>query len=305
VVTLPPSPESPTVYLITETAIDSGARDLLETGIAALAAGPCAIENLTVGPSLGERDRAEILEFLQDAYNARGALVIGPAQAFFDDAPGTYDEIEAACHLLGEVGIIRRVPGALHAAAPRLTACTRAANRILPAETTEVLILGAGPDARALAAALASNMCHALPAKVTLASNNALGLNIARHRLKDATAESRLEIRHVQSVSEYDRLLALLPPDSAVIQALGPTEADMTQAGSATLFPMGSVIWDTRSDASKSRFLAAAVRQRDAARLTLSDQTAFRTERDIAILEALFAEPGDETMQTKLRKAIT
>ena len=208
--------------------IDSGARDLVETGITALGAGSCDIENLTIGPSPGNRDRAEVLEFLQDAYNARGALVTGPAQVFFDDAPGTYDEIEAACHLLGEVSVIRRVPGALHAAAPRLTACTRAANRILPAQTTEILILGAGPEARALAAALTSDMCHARPAKVILASHDALGLNIARQRLKAATAESRLEIRHVQSVSEYDRLLALLPPDSAVILALGPAEADMT-----------------------------------------------------------------------------
>lgn len=303
--TLPPSPESPTVYLITETAIDSGARGLLETGIRALGAGPCAIEILPVGPRPGARDRAEILEFLQDAYNARGAFVIGPAQAFFDDAPGTYDVIEAACHLLGEVGIIRRVPGALHAGAPRLTACTRAANRILPARTTEVLILGAGPDARALAATLASDMCNARPAKVTLASNNAHGLNIARHRLQDATAQSRLEIRHVESVSEYDRLLALLPPDSAVIQAIGPAEGDMTQAGSATLFPMGSVIWDTQTDASGSRFLVAAMRQRDAARLTLSDQTAFRIERDIAILEALFGETGDETIKVKLRETMS
>ena len=68
---------------------------------------------------------------------------------------------------------------------------------------------------------------------------------------------------------------------------------------------MGSVIWDTQSEASRSRFLAAAVRQRDAARLTLSDHTAFRTERDIAILEALFADPGDEPVLARLRKAIT
>ncbi|MBT5569675.1 MAG: hypothetical protein HOJ90_00495 [Alphaproteobacteria bacterium] len=303
-VSLPTSPETPTVYLITETLTDPDTRALVEIGIDALGVGPCDIENLPVGPTLNDADRAQILEFLRDAYNARGAFVIGHAASFFDELPGTYEYRDAASELLGEVGVIQRVPGALNALAPRLAAAVHAANRVLPAKTTEVLIFGAGPDARALAAALSGEMCNARPAKVTLASADASGLNVARKLLGQDIPQHRLELRHVESSSEHDRQLALLPPDSAVVRAVGEHEPDTSLAGSAALFPMGAVIWDMMTTAKESRFLAAAVRQRKAAQLTLSDQTAYAAERGVSVLEAMFGAEANASKLAKLRKAV-
>ena len=94
-VSLPTSPEAPTVYLITETVTDPDIHALVETGIKALGVDPCAIENLPVGPTLNEADRARILEFLRDAYNARGAFIIGHAASFFDELPGAYEHRDA------------------------------------------------------------------------------------------------------------------------------------------------------------------------------------------------------------------
>ena len=299
-VSLPTSPGAPTVYLITETVTDPDIHALEETSIKALGVDPCAIENLPVGPCLNEADPARILKFLRDAYNARGAFIIGHAASFFDELPGAYEHRDAASELLGEVGVIQRVPGALNALAPRLSA----ANRVLPAKTTEVLIFGAGPDARALAAALAGEMCNAQPVKVTLASSDAAGLNVARKLLGQDIPQHRLELRHVESSSEHDRQLALLPPDSAVVRALGEREPDTSLAGSAALFPMGAVIWDMMASANDSRFLASAVRQRKAAQLTLSDQTAYAAERGIAELEAMFGQEASAAKQAKLHKAI-
>ena len=89
-----------------------------------------------------------------------------------------------ASELLGEVGVIQRVPEALNALAPRLTTAISAANRALPAKTTEVLIFRSrGPTPGALAAALAGEMCNAQLVKVTLASPDAAGLNVARKLL--------------------------------------------------------------------------------------------------------------------------
>jgi hypothetical protein len=45
------------------------------------------------------------------------------------------------------------------------------------------------------------------------------------------------------------------------------------------------------------------VRQRKAAQLTLSDQTAYAAERGIAVLEAMFGQEASTAKQAKLRKA--
>ncbi len=303
-VSLPKAPESPTVYVIVERECESGFRAAIGAGIMALGRGPCAIEDMPVGPAPSPDDRAQILEFLQDSYNAVGAFVAGQSPAFFDERPDAYDDIDDACTLLGEVGVIVRVPGALRATAPRLAAATRAADRILPKSTREVLVFGSGPDARALAAALGSGATHAKPAKITLAGNNATGLAMARQYPGDALPDGLLEIRHIGSTAENDRLLALMPPGSAVVRAIDEDDERETGVGAASLYPEGSVIWDMLSPATGSPFLASAVRQRDADNLTLSDRTAYHEERRFAVLETMFGAEASDAAKKKLRKAI-
>lgn len=303
-ITLPPSPEGPTVYVISEQTVGTTLQNLIENGLGALRADHCAIETILLSPTTTSQERAQIFEFLQDTYNARGAFIVGHTSEFHDDASTHFDIVDQSCETLGEVGVIARSPGELHAKAPRLTAAIRAADRTLPAETTEVLIFGAGPDARALAAVLSRHMTKAKPAKVTLASTDAAGLHVARQRLTVELPEGRLEIRHLDQPAEYDRQLALLPPNSAVVRALSPNEVDLGAAGSATLFPLDAVIWDLLSMSSQSRFLTAAVPQRKAARLTLSDTRAYTTERGIAILEAMFGKDANEDDLARLRKVV-
>ena len=305
-ITLPPSPEGPTVFVISEQTIDTALHTLIEKGSGCPSRGSYARSSRSCwAPTTSQREREQIFEFLQDAYNARGAFVVGHASEFHGDANTHFDVVDQNCEILGEVGVIARSPGELYAKAPRLTAATRAADKTLPTETTETLIFGAGPDARALAAALSRHMTNAKPTKVTIASTDAAGLNVARQRLTVDLPEERLEIRHLDQPAEYDRQLALLPPKSAVVRALGPNEADLGAAGSATLFPDDAVIWDLLGAASKSRFLAAAVPQRKASRLTLSDARAYTTERSIAILEAMFGKDASASDLAKLRKVVT
>ena len=303
-VTLPTSPKGPTVYVVTNTSAADAELQLIEAGIAALGCGPCEIEILPVGPALSESDRSAIHEFLQDTYNAHGAFIFGPDVAFFDETEAVYDVVDEACQVLGEVGLIVRNPGELRAAAPRLLAAVRATNRILPAKTSEVLILGAGPDARALAAALSRGMCGAKPEKITLASTDAAGLTIARNRLTENLPEGRLEIGHVDSASELDRLLALLPPDSAIVRSVNARETDISVTDSAVLFPTGAVIWDFLTPAAQSRFLAAAVPQRKTSTLTLSDGTAYSEESGIVALETMFGDEASDKALIRLREAI-
>ncbi len=303
-VSLPTSPEGPTVYAIVSRQADPAIRALTEAGVAALGAGSCTVVDLPMGPAPTEADCLQVLEFLQDSYNARGAFVMEPARAFFDGRTDNFDVMDDACRLLGEVGTIVRVPGALQAAAPRLTAARRAADRILPADTSEVLVFGAGSDARALAAALGRDMCAARPAKVILASNHAAGLNSARQNLLGAMSDSELEIRHIEHAAENDRLLALLPPGSAIVRAPDATEQATMLSGSASLYPAGAVIWDMLSPASSSPFLGSAVRQREAAGLKLSDDSAYREEQRFAMIETMFGTDASDSALGKLRSAI-
>lgn len=303
-VALPTSPQGPTVYVIGEKPVDAAFRALIEFAVKSLKTEPCDIVELRTPPDIGAADRSAILEFLQDEYNARGAFVVGQASQFLDEASDAYDEIDDSCLLLGEVGVVVRQPGRLRAAAPRLAAATRAIDHLLPAETQELLILGAGPDARAVAAAVSMGACAARPGKVTIASTDAKGLSDVRARIEGRADQIDLEIRHVESHMEHDRLLALMPPRSAVINASQSEYGGNAAVGDAALFPAQSVVCDLLAPAGKSRILAEAVQQRDGSELILHDRRIYTRERRVAILETMFGDDASTARLTALRKGI-
>jgi shikimate 5-dehydrogenase len=271
-VTIPKSPKGPTVYVVGEQPVDAQFRSLIELSMKALKVETCAIESLQTAPEVSPADRSAILEFLQDEYNARGAFIVGQSPQFRDEASDAYDDIDDACLLLGEVGVIVREPGRLRAMAPRLEAAIRTADRLLPDDTLELLILGAGPDARAVAAAISTGVCKARPKKITIASTDAKGLaDVRQHIESRVDNQIELEVRHVESHLEHDRLLALMPPRSAVINASQAEYGNNAAVGDAALFPAQSVVCDLLAPAGKSRILAEAVQQRSASNLTLHD----------------------------------
>jgi shikimate 5-dehydrogenase len=303
-VSIPTSPKGPTVYIVGESPGNTQLRPLVEIALKTLKFGSCAIEELQTAPDVSAADRGEILEFLQDEYNARGAFIAGQASQFLDEASDAYDEIDDACRLLGEVGVVVRRPGLLRAAAPRLEAATCTIDRILPKGTPELLILGANPDARAVAAAITMGACKARPDKVTIASTDAKGLADVRQRIADQVTQGELEIRHVESPAEHDRLLALMPPQSAVIDASQSEYGANAAVGSAALFPVQGIVCDMLSPAGKSRILAEAVQQRSASELTIHDGRIYTLERRIAILQTVFADDATDTQRGALRKAL-
>lgn len=303
-VTMPSSPKGPTVYVVGEQPVDAPFRSLIELGMKALKADECAIESLQTAPNVSVADRSAILEFLQDEYNARGAFIAGQSPQFLDEASGAYDEIDDACLLLGEVGVIVREPGRLRAMAPRLNAAICTADRLLPGDTEELLILGAGPDARAVAAAISTGACKARPKKVTIASTDAKGLADVRQHIESRVSQGELEIRHVESPSEHDRLLALMPPQSAVINASQNEYGVNATAGSAALFPAQSIVCDLLAPAGKSRILAEAVQQRSASNLTLHDGRIYTLERRLAILQTMFGADASEAQLGALREKV-
>ncbi len=303
-VSIPTSPKGPTVYIVGESPGNTMLRSLIEIALKTLKVGSCAIEELQTAPDVSAADRGAILEFLQDEYNARGAFIAGQASQFLDEASDAYDELDEACRLLGEVGVVVRRPGLLRAAAPRLDSATLAIDRIVPRDTPELLILGAGPDARAVAAAITMGACKARPEKVTIASTNAKGLADVRLRIADHVKQGDLEIRHVENPTEHDRLLALMPPRSAVIDASQSEYGANATAGSAALFPAQGIVCDMLSPAGKSRILAEAVQQRSAAELTIHDARIYTLERRVAILETMFGADATSAQRGALRKAM-
>ncbi len=303
-VTIPTSPKDPTVYIVGESAENELLRALIEIALKTLKFGSCAVEELQTAAEVSAADRGVILEFLQDEYNARGAFIAGLATQFLDEASDAYDAIDDACRLLGEVGVVVRQPGLLRAAAPRLEAATRAIDKILPKDTPELLILGANHDARAVAAAVTMGACKAHPVKVTIASTNAKGLADVRQRIAGQVSQGVLEIRHVESPAEHDRLLALMPPRSAVIDASRSEYGANAAVGSAALFPAQGIVCDMLSPAGKSRILAEAVQQRSASDLTIHDGRIYTLERRVAILQTMFAEGATDAQRRALRKAL-
>lgn len=296
-VTIPAAPEGPTVYVVGEQPVDDGFRILIGIALKSLKAGACDVQSIRTGPEPGPGDRGTILEFLQDEYNARGAFIVGQSPQFLDESSDAYDEIDDACRLLGEVGVIFRQPGLLGAATVKL-------DRLVPADTPETLILGAGTNARALAAAITTGVCAATPEKVTIASRDAKGLADVRQRISERVSQGQLEVRNIEDPSEHDRLLALMPPRSAVLNASIDAYGMAPTAGGAVLFPGECIVADLLSPAGSSRLLAEADQQRVASSLTLHNARTYALERRFAILEAMFGADASAAQRGALRKAL-
>jgi hypothetical protein len=302
VISLPAPPKGPTAYVVTEPPESPQFRDLIAACAKALGAGSCDVVDIAIGPDAGAADRAALLQFLQDEYNALGAFIVGQTGAFYDDRSDGYDTVDETSHLLGEVGVIVRRPGELRAMAPRFAAAAATADALLPADTSELLILGADAHARAFAAAVGSGRTVARPAKITLSSTDAKELTEARQRLAAGTSNAPVEIRHVDNAGEHDRLLALMPPKCAIVNTNPVSTA--SPVGGAALFPAQSTVCDLAAPFGQSGFLSEAVRQRAGAELTLHDHATYRKQRALAIMRAMFGTDAGERQEAALLKVV-
>lgn len=266
-----------------------------------------AVAGIAAGASMSEADRRALLDFLLDEYNARATLVLAHGDALCQPGGAGFDGADPDCALAGEVGAIARIDGGLRAGLPRLAAAERAADEVLPQTVPEALVLGAGPDGVAFALALADGRCAAKPDRVTLAGADAKALSGLRERIADHPAAGCIELRHVAAPGEHDRLLALLPPGSAVVAALGEARrpgAVRSPLGGGALFPPNAIIWDLHAQDTATGLLAEAARQRRTSHLTLADGTAWRRAFWREAAAALAGAGEDAAMRAKIDEGV-
>ena len=183
-----------------------------------------------------ERYRAAIRAILEDP-NAAGGLVTTHKVSVFQHARDLFTTFDPDAGKLGEVNCIVRRPGVLAGLATDTFTAGLALREILGAgpRPPAALILGAGGAAVALSAVLFRG--HA-PDFVILT-------DISAGRLEHVRPLTPARCELVTSGADHDRLLALMPPGSLIVNATGMgKDRPGSPLTPLARFPAGAIAWD-------------------------------------------------------------
>lgn len=300
----PTSPAKPTVYIVGTSPLPEALLDVYPKWARRFGHRSTAIETFTAPSEANGAAYQQFIEFLRDEYNAVGAVMVSQASPMFEHTQALFDTSDDDVELLGEIGVAVRAPGTLAALAPAKSAAHQAYEYTFgeDSDPPEALIIGATPQARALALALSTS---ASKCRVCLTTLDGKSMTDMRQRVAELPDNQRPELRHVESQLEHDRLVTLLPPGSLVVNATGPVDKDTpSPVGPAALFPENGLVWDLEAVGISSPFLDKARQQRRERGLRLADGPAFQQLQWLTAAAAVFGATPDRAEAKKMMEQI-
>ena len=290
-VDLPAPPTKPTVFIVGTQPLPEALLAVYPKWARRFGHRSTAIVPVTALPEANAAAYQRFIEFLRDEYHAVGAVLMSQASPLFEHTRQLFDAFDDDAELLGEIGVAVRSPGKLSALAPAKSAAQLAYEHTFggDSDSAEALIIGATGPARALALALSSSAGNSGPRRVCLTTLDGKSMTDMRQRIAELPEDRRPTLRHIESQSEHDRLVTLLPPGSLVVNATGPAEeAAPSPVGSAALFPKNGLVWDLDAVGISSPFLDKARQQRRERGLRLADGLLFHRYQWLTAAAAVF-----------------
>ncbi|HEY7431002.1 MAG TPA: hypothetical protein VH641_09740 [Streptosporangiaceae bacterium] len=196
---------------------------------------PCTVRGVDIQPGAGRAVFAALLDRIRDDESVAGAVVTSHKISLYQAGLLRFDWLDPLAVACEEVNSIRRTPAGLRGWARDPVSVGRVVDEIWPGGTGQVICLGAGGTARALAR-------H---------------LGMARPGVRfdcadtDAAAVQRLTglagwpVTGYTGSGPWDHLVGTAPPGSLIVNATG---LGKDRPGSPTTgqvrFPEGSTVWD-------------------------------------------------------------
>lgn len=275
----------------------------------ALELGSARLEGIDVRLDAPAGDYVAVVEFIRGNAYARGALVTSHKVNLVRHAGPLFDELEDDALRLGEVSAIIKRQGRLVGAAMDPVSAGAALGELVPAGhwrrrgDAEVLILGCGGAALAIALRLLERPEGDRPTRITLTDIGADALEHARERLGGIAPAGRLRLVHVAAVGDHHRLLAGLGPGSLVVNATGMgKDRPGSPVGDDATFPNHGLVWELNYRGQR-RFLAQARRQQEARALTIADGWLYFLHGWSQVIGAVFGVSVDAVSFARLRAA--
>ena len=222
---------------------------------------PVRVRGVDVHPQATPARYVKLLDDICDDPDAAGAVVSAHKIRLFDAARERFDELDPIALACGEVNAVRRDGSSLRGYARDPVSVGRVADEIWPERTGDVVCLGAGGTALALAFHLAST---GTPGQLVCADRDPAALERLTRRIAVPVATHLGE-------GPWDDLVAAAPPGSLIVDATGMGK---DRPGSPTSdrvrFPDHAVVWELnyRGDL---RFLRLARAQAADRRLHVHD----------------------------------
>lgn len=222
----------------------------------------CELRGIDVAPGSADGAYLELVQRLRDDRGLAGAVVTTHKLRLFDAARPCFEWLDPLAVECEEVNAIRRLSdGSLHGWARDPLSVGRVVDRIWPRASGDVVCLGAGGTA----VALAHNLRGRSPdLRLAFADPDSRALRRVRR-----IAGGEVEV-HLGS-GPWDGLVAGAAPGSLIVNATGlGKDRPGSPATEAVRFPEGSVVWELNYRG-ELRFLEAAHRQSAARSLAVHD----------------------------------
>ncbi len=251
------------------------------------------VRGVDIDPRADPPRYVRLLDEIRNDPGVAGAVVSVHKTRLFDAAGDRFDVLDPIALACGEVNAVRRDGPRLRGYARDPVSVGRVVEEIWPERTGDVVCLGAGGTALALAFHLAST---GVPGQLVCADRDPAALDrIAR----------RIEMPVETHIGEgpWDRLVAGAPPESMIVNATGMGKDRPGSPISARVrFPQHAVVWELnyRGDL---RFLALARDQAATAGLRVHDGWGLFCHGWAAALSAVWGLDDDPSLGDRFAAA--
>jgi shikimate dehydrogenase len=262
-------------------------RDRLELG------GDVSLEGIDIPVDAPpERYRSVVERLLADPAFV-GALVTTHKLALYETAGSLFADLDHYARLCREVSCLAKRDGRLLGWAKDPITAARALDDLLGPRYFEsggdVLCLGAGGAGTAIALCLMTRADP--PGRIVLADPAPSRLDAVRRLHRQVRSTIPLECHATRSPVELDRLLAALPPRSAVVNATGMgKDRPGSPISDDARFPEGVVVWELNYRGPLD-FLHQAQAQADSRSLRVEDGWRYFIFGWTAVIEEVFQRP--------------
>ncbi|MGP8065859.1 MAG: shikimate dehydrogenase family protein [Acidimicrobiales bacterium] len=194
----------------------------------------CGVRSVELGLGADDADFVRLLDRMRDDAGVAGAVVTAHKVRVFSAGQLCFARLDPLALACREVNAIRRAPDGLWGWARDPVSVGRIVDRIWPSPDGQVVCLGAGGTARALAHHLASRRAVTfVAADRDPAAAGGLSRQLAR----------RLDVRVGEG--PWDELVAAAPPASLVVNATGMgKDRPGAPTSDAVRFPEAAVVWE-------------------------------------------------------------
>ncbi|MGQ9623238.1 MAG: shikimate dehydrogenase family protein [Candidatus Caldatribacteriaceae bacterium] len=248
---LPEQATQPTMYFIGVTTSQSSIMKLFPLWAQELGLKDAVLKGIDIEIHAPREIYREVVSFIKEDPLSLGALVTTHKIDIYEAAKDLFDYLDPYAQLFGELSSISKNDGCLEGHAKDPISSGLAMEAFIPPNfwrehKGEVLIMGAGGSARAIAAYLFNpKKKDNMPAKLYVTNRSTPRLETMRELMQQINPDIGAEYIHSPTPEVNDAVLSRIRPYSLIVNATGlGKDRPGSPLTDSCVFPMHSLVWE-------------------------------------------------------------